>query len=517
MRAFLITLLIFTTSTTWAAEQHTDFALVPQAIQDSLLKEFPQGKFRIDGCFENQGQLWLAIRPLNQSTSTTIALKEKTKTLDFLFDNGWIFTPIENNTVKSFDFFPLSFQESLVKGQILESFVIPKEFTLPRDLSILSGRLPIPLRSVELASNRELRYTQRLKEESQKAPVNFISYSRGDGSINFINVLESNGSLNYNDNLNNDFERLNADLSFVSKIKKIDGDIYLADYNKGIIHKITHETKEPDAKIAYEQIQEPSRFQVEEVVDLHNFEIKSKLKDFILSKETQLLYILTELEPELLIINSKNQALLKRIKVESNSDNLLLAKRNFNEANQVLFFSKSPSSLTSVNSFDHRIASTFQIDHKEASYQILPITMSITPEYLFIAGEKINRNSVTNITGTVLALDSVSGNKVMELDLNFIPSKILLSKDEATLLVLGHDKEGIGYLNKLNIHDLTISSSLNLGVDLSSPADMTSSESGGFLIITSSKNKVLGIVDYEKLELVKKFDINKAADLVLAL
>ena len=125
---------------------------IPDEVKERLQADFPTGKFRLDGVFEVGTRQWLPIIPdeeIQKAKSKVSIPKEviiekdgETKTLspeetvkaifqeegfleahedeldfyssgltfrskedDYLFTNAWIYTPIENNTIKSFQFY----------------------------------------------------------------------------------------------------------------------------------------------------------------------------------------------------------------------------------------------------------------------------------------------------------------------------------------------------------------------------------------------------------------------------
>jgi len=173
------------------------FAKIPAEIENILLKELPGAKIRLDNVVEVKDKQWLLIKPqvpVTLAENQSITLIEETDKQDFLFSNNWIYTPIINNSIKSFDFYPESFQAVLLKSQIEQEFIVPKAFKLPRDLAMLAGRLPLELDVVELASDREIVYKQRLKELENQKPFEVLTYSNTDGKLALLTIAKDNGS-----------------------------------------------------------------------------------------------------------------------------------------------------------------------------------------------------------------------------------------------------------------------------------------------------------------------------------
>ena len=81
---------------------------VPQYIQKQLLASYPKAKFRMDGVFVFGEKLFIPLIPKIVSDDVP-TLVEKTDRDDFLFANGWIYTPVINNSIKSFDYFKNKF------------------------------------------------------------------------------------------------------------------------------------------------------------------------------------------------------------------------------------------------------------------------------------------------------------------------------------------------------------------------------------------------------------------------
>lgn len=507
MRILFIILILFNQAVFAVSSSYTDFALIPQKIQELILQKYPQGHFRIDGCFENEKQVWLPIKPLESSSEQEVTLLDQSKNQALLFSNGWIYIPIINNTIQSFDFFSEAFQSNLVRGQILETFLIPKDFELPRDLAILSGRLPIKLRTVELASEREVQYKKRLQEEGKKNPVEFISYSRSNSGLSFFNIESENGSLGFDDQK---LSELNSKISFVSNIRKIGNEIFISDYNKGCIYQIKPRVKEFDARKAEMPEQIGAETEVGKIIDLRDFEINNKLKDFLILKDSDHAYLLTEEPSELIVINLKDKQLIKRVQVKAGSGNLMFVERDSREANRVVFFSKSTNKLVSVSTMDYRISEEISISSKP----ILPVSFTSNQSDLIIAGQEfINNNS----SGVIVFIDTVSGQTNRVINLDFLPSQILNLPKENSILVLGYQSNKDPVLAKLSLDTFTVSLKSNPGVDLNSPSQMIFVQSGALLIIASSTNKILGIVDLKTLELVKKFEIPQTVDLLVDL
>ncbi len=238
------------------------FAKLPTEIETILKAELGDYKERMDQVVTFGKEKWILIKPEKNLSLTKeeekiqmlssaaelepspISLINKTKDKDFLFSNGWIYTPIKNNTIKSFDYYPQIFQDILLQSKLHQELIVPKGFELPRDLAFLAGRIPVKLGSIELASDREIIYQKKLEEMKNKKPFEFLTYSFNSGRLQKLSIdKESNEKL---DSVY-DFETSELGLNYLSNIRTYNNEIYFSDMITGSLFEFKKVQAQYDA------------------------------------------------------------------------------------------------------------------------------------------------------------------------------------------------------------------------------------------------------------------------------
>lgn len=497
---------------------------VPQAIQDILTRDYNSSKsnkksiplkFRVDGLMQIGDKLWLPIIPARpkilvdnggESVVEIVSLNFKSadSNADYLFSNGWIFTPIiedsqhpkslkapASSTIKSFDFYDKKIQEQILKNKIIPDFIVPEGFRLPRDLAIIAGHLPLTFRDVELATEKEEKFAKLLREEAQNKALDLLVYDYMSGDLKLIS-LDSLSSQE-----DTQIKTLSGiqQLSLVSNIRKIGTTVYVVDYNKSkifFLKKTKKSTKE-------------QQFSLEEFISLSP---GAGLKDFTISKDGNLIYCLTNKDSKLRIFNAKTKEEITAIKLEDNPAELVDFSRDVNEPDYVLISSKGSNEMVIVNSFDHRISKKMYLD-------AVPTSFVSDSNSIFVACQ--NKKDVTK--GKIVVLDWITGSVNFSIALEYVPYKTLFSKDFKHLYVLGLQTTGLKdetetILSLINADTYDIEKTIKLSPNVQGSKDMVLSESGKLLIVGSSSSDSIGLVDTDSFELVKTVNIGGRSNIL---
>ncbi len=491
----------------------------PKAIEDYFKNSYPKAQIRLDGLLQVGDKLWLPFVN-GASGAEEITLTLKTPENDYLFSNGWIYVPIKDNTVKGFDYYDEKIQAQILLNQITPGFLVPKGFTLPRDLAITAGRLPIELRTVELASDREVKFKERLKQEQLSKPLTILSYSRKSGILSKIELTksDSNGDTNITK-----LTDLSSKFSYLSNIKRIKSKVYFTDYTKGKVYQLNETKIEFDARKPAQDlnpVQESTTYNIEELLSLSNYDMKTGLQDFAISDDERAAYLLTNVDPKLLIIDLATKKLIKAVTVSPGGSNLTMISRNSSEPTQLYMISKSDSKLTTVNSFDYRIASELNLNKLTeqgmpliTGARNIPHSLAVNSNYVFVGVEAVKGSKSS---GQILVLDGISNNLISNIKLDYIPYKLSLAAEPNMLYALGSNGT-TSYVSKINIETKELIKTANLSPDIQSPKEFAISQSGYFLLIPSSGTNVIGVLDISNWELVYKIDIGDSSNILLSL
>ena len=75
---------------------------VPASVKSAVQKLYPEAKFRYDGILETKNKQWLLLINPKDDENAGIEDLEQSPDGDLLFGNSYIYTPIENNTIKGY-------------------------------------------------------------------------------------------------------------------------------------------------------------------------------------------------------------------------------------------------------------------------------------------------------------------------------------------------------------------------------------------------------------------------------
>ena len=532
--AFLLIVLLFCSSAVSAE--------VPVAIKEIMKKTQPQIQFRLDDIAFSGSNTWLLIKPRkeinllgldeiatsdssspprNDDLSTQIELILKTPDDDYLFSNGWIYTPIKDSTIKSFDYYPEVFQDLLIQSTVHQSFLVPENFKLPRDLAMLAGRLPIELSSVELATEREILYEQRLKEEQKTNDFEFLSYTAKNGQFNLIKInREEDKSI---DGLEIEAkDDISEAIHYASKLKKIDGEIYISDQVLGKIFLLKKEAEtEFDATKPLQVIPEQNKeiTKLETFLDLADYAENTGIKDFEFNKAKTNSYILTALDSKLHIIDNRKKIIIKSIQLPASVDGMKLVSRSVSEPDKLIFRSRSGAKIFTFNTFDYRVSTTLNLNEMNETYRFIPHDLLVSDDYILVAAEAIYKDTKLpkDSMGKILALDPITGTLISVVDISFVPYSLAFSGDRRSFFAVGSNLTDKTIISKLDSKELKTLASADLSPDIIDSKNITASSAGTFMLVPSAASNQVGVIDLETCTLIKKLDLGASTDVLLAL
>lgn len=499
---------------------------------EQIFKELhPNGKFRLDGVFIEEGQMWLPLiapkgtfieeldqnleegdeetlliakevfgPPLAPRTSKPSKIKEVVKVddsniqliyqsddNDYLFSNGNIYTPIKENTIKSFDFYDDPIQQQILKNKIISSFIIPKDFKMPRDLGITTAKLPISFRDVDLASTREERFLALINRESKLLSSIILTYDQNIDSLKLIKFPSKKDFKDEEIEIT-DINNLQPKINLLSSFREIDSTLFLVDYNQATIFKLIRQRNKK---------KKTTRFKLEKYIDLkevEGIELEADsigLRDFAISKEGTLMYLLDNKNSKVIVIDLNTKKFLKEIDTPSNPFIAYNYQAGSNASDYILVLCKAANKIIRISTINQVIESKIDVGK-------LPVSAAFSRDYLLVA------NKGDKPKGSISIIDWVTSKPVSTISLNSTPSQILITPDERNLLILSSADSTVSVLD---LESLTIKKVIDLNPDITEPQEMAISSSKLFVTIGSSNSHSIGFLDLETLQLVKKINI----------
>jgi hypothetical protein len=450
---------------------------LPDEVKKILANKIEGLRFRLDGLPEKEKTFWLALKPNTIQNTNGIELTFESTEKEFLFSNDWLFIPVENNTIKSFNYYPPEIQNKILETQIIDNFVVPKDFSLPRDLAMLAGERPLNIRNIELESDKEELFQKIYETEKETGALRFLAYSIRDLELLIQKINPEKEEL---DSL--ELKKANEEVSFINKIKKIDGEIYLSDYNAGKILKLKTEKD----------------FVLEAFAELPKAYEGKKLKDFAWNKERTILYLLTGVDSELLIINLLDNKVITTMKLNSNPDFLTRLNQNGKLPDLLVYGKKGENKIEIISDLNFRISDTIDLNTIVGKSQIL--NLFVDKNLLWIALEK-----------HLLIYDLSKKNITKVLDFDFDVYKVIFDENEQKILVVGHNSMK-SFVAKINQEDFFIEKTIDLDLDIQKTKE--AKLCGSFLLIPSPSSKLLGLIEKNRLEIIKKFQSERSLDLI---
>ena len=496
---------------------------------DAILKqEFGTYQERMDLVIESGDQKWLLIKPnknLNLQEDETknivisdeaqvgpISLILKTESKDLLFSNGWIYTPIFQKSIKSFDFYPQIIQDIFLQSKIHQEFIVPKGFKLPRDLAFLAGRIPMTLGSIELASDRELLYKEKLEKIESQKPFQFLAYSYNSGNLTEISIDKSS-----NEKIGDakDLGASELGLKYLSSIHEQFGEIYFSDLVTGDIFQFKKLRPEFDARKPNETNLDPAAIEtkIEKIFSLSDLGIVDGVKDFAFNLNKSYLYVITKKTSDLLIIDYKTKSITKRLELPKMIDGFHLISRSTQEPDKLVFLSKAKDIIFFLNTYDLRISDQINLSKISDDSNFVPYSVLVSYDKVFVGVEKISKLNKSAPAAGLMIFDTITNAFQEFVELSATPKEMLLSNDKKSVFILGENHDGASIV-KIDAANYQEQASLTLDKDIAQVSSMTEIIDGKFLAVPSSVSSNLVLIDAQELITLKKIKLVEPVNLL---
>lgn len=487
----LIIFLLFLSSFFAGVFQDLKATEVPASVKSAIQKLYPEAKFRYDGILETKNKQWLLLINPNDDENAEIEDLEQSPDGDLLFGNSYIYTPIENNTIKGYSEYAPLIKDKILSFVIPSDFLVPKGFSLPRDLGVLSDELPIPLRNSQLSTVKELELKTLLAAERVKE-IRFLAYSslnNGFGLIKLAKNAENPASI----------EELKADkdLVWISKINKTKKSIVLADYNTAKIYELDLDFK-------------ADSFKFKELADLKPFIHENGLLDFDLEHKT--IYALSQKDSKIYAINTSNKKIISEIQLSNLVTEMEPFDFSSNTAKLLVVNSRGANEISFIDSSNYQVAQILK--YKKGDEQNIIFDFIINKDLLVTASEHIKDE---NIKGKVNVYSSISKELMQSYDLDYIPQKVSFIDDGRMILVLGFNRDKESFLTKIDLKTKEVLLQKSLGADVLSARTFAFNRDESLLVIPSLENKIISVIDLKNLELLKKIETENVYDKLITL
>lgn len=490
-------------------------AVLPAAVEQILKSELKDYKLRLDNVIIQADKKWILIKPDSEldldEVSSELTLIKRTDDDDFLFSNGWIYTQIIDNTIKSFDYYSKDFQDILVQSKIHQEFILPKKFKLPRDLAFLAGRIPMELSSVELASDREILYKKKLEKIKSQTPFKFLAYSYNSGKLSEISIdKKSNEKLGEA----RDLEADKLGLKYLSSIHEFSGKTFFADLVTGNIFELKKERAKYDATTPDQKQSEPQiQASIEKIFTLLDLGVEDGIKDFAFNLNQSTLYIITKDSSNLLIIDFEKLSITKELELPKMIDGFQLISRSSQEPDKLVFFSKAKDIVFFLNTFDLRISDEIFLAKISPEYSYVPYSVLVTYDKILVGVEKISKLNPKNKSTGLMIFDSITNAFDKFIELDGTPQQMILSQNKNHIYVLSQTSSATNIL-KLDSKECLEEQRLTLDVDISQASSITEIPSAGLLAIPSSVSNNIVLVDTKELIALKKIQVSEAINIL---
>jgi 2-dehydropantoate 2-reductase len=499
----LIIFLLFLSSFLAGIFQDLKATEVPANVKSAIQKLYPEAKFRYDGILETKNKQWLLLRRTNDQSvlrvhedheddeNAEIEDLEQSPDGDLLFGNSYIYTPIENNTIRSYSEYAPLIKDRILSFVIPSDFLVPKGFSLPRDLGVLSGELPIPLRHSQLSTVKELELKTLLAAERVKE-IRFLAYSSLNNGFALIKLTKNTENPTSIEELKAD-----KDLVWVSKINKTKKNILLADYNTAKIYELDLDFK-------------ADSFQFKESVDLEPFVHENGLLDFDLEHKT--IYALSQKDSKIYAINTSNKKIISEIQLSNLVTEMEPFDFSSNTAKLLVVNSRGANEISFIDTSNYQVAQILK--YKKGDEQNIIFDFIINKDLLVTASEHIKDE---NIKGKVNVYSSISKELMQSYDLDYIPQKVSFIDDGRMILVLGFNRDKESFLTKIDLKTKEVLLQKSLGADVLSARTFAFNRDESLLMIPSLENKLMSVIDLKNLELLKKIETEAIYDKLISL
>ncbi|MBU6197538.1 MAG: 2-dehydropantoate 2-reductase [Cyanobacteria bacterium REEB446] len=464
---------------------------VPANVKSAIQKLYPEAKFRYDGILETKNKQWLLLINPKGDENAEIEDLEQSPDGDLLFGNSYIYTPIENNTIKGYSEYAPLIKDRILSFVIPSDFLIPKGFSLPRDLGVLSDELPIPLRNSQLSTVKELELKTLLAAERVKE-IRFLAYSSLDNGFALIKLAKNAENPASVEELKAD-----KDLVWISKINKTKKNILLADYSTAKIYELDSDFK-------------ADSFKFKELADLKPFIHENGLLDFDLEHKT--IYALSQKDSKIYAINTSNKKIISEIQLSNLVTEMEPFDFSSNTAKLLVVNSRGANEISFIDTSNYQVAQILK--YKKGDEQNIIFDFVINKDLLVTASEYIKDE---NIKGKVNVYSSISKELKQSYDLDYIPQKVSFIDDGRMILILGFNKAKESFLTKIDLKTKEVLLQKSLGADVLSARIFAFNRDESLLVIPSLENKIISVIDLKNLELLKKIETETVYDKLIAL
>lgn len=494
---------------------------IPQEIKQKMFAAEPGGDFRFDGIYQKGTKNWLLIlkdleKKNEEPEILELEVSEKKTTAkaivksdlldkenqDYLFygqEKAYLYTPIKENTIKSFKQFSPELQKEILSFTISPEFLIPAGFSITRDLATISGELPIQFRTIELATDKEEVFRKLVKQQEENH-LNFLTYSDKNKHFHLYTLNKKEKTVTDKD-LGSLLKKNSEKFYWLNHIKKDKDKVYISDYSSGKIYNI---------KVKELLEKDPEDLDLEIFVDLSPILERNGLLDFNIEHNN--LYFLSQKNSRFFSVNLKNNKIIKSLKLPQ----LITEMEEFdylsNESKNLVVNSRGTNELNFVSTANYQI--THSINYKQKNSANFIHDFEMNKDVLLTASEIHHHNG--GIDGKVLIYSSVSKTLDKEIPLDFIPKKILFLDNDKSALVLG-DNDEKSYLAKINLVNTELNSVKELDMDLYQSEDMLLINQEKLLVIAGKLSPVLVFLDTENFEALKKLETKYSYNTIMHL
>jgi|LakMenEpi08Jun12_1017391.scaffolds.fasta_scaffold00010_31 2-dehydropantoate 2-reductase len=464
---------------------------VPASVKSAVQKLYPEAKFRYDGILETKNKQWLLLINPKDDENAGIEDLEQSPDGDLLFGNSYIYTPIENNTIRSYSEYAPLIKDRILSFVIPSDFLVPKGFSLPRDLGVLSDELPIPLRNSQLSTVKELELKTLLAAERVKE-IRFLAYSSLDNGFALIKLAKNAENPTSVEELKAD-----KDLVWISKINKTKKNILLADYSTAKIYELDLDFK-------------ADSFKFKELADLKPFVHENGLLDFDLEHKT--IYALSQKDSKIYAINTSNKKIISEIQLSNLVTEMEPFDFSSNTAKLLVVNSRGANEISFIDTSNYQVAQILK--YKKGDEQNIIFDFIINKDLLVTASEHIKDE---HIKGKVNVYSSISKKLMQSYDLDYIPQKVSFIDDGRIVLVLGFNRDKESFLTKIDLKTKEVLLQKSLGADVLSARTFAFNRDESLLMIPSLENKLMSVIDLKNLELLKKIETEAVYDKLISL
>ncbi|MFZ4084320.1 MAG: ketopantoate reductase family protein [Vampirovibrionia bacterium] len=487
----LIIFLLFLSSFLAGVFQDLKATEVPASVKSAIQKLYPEAKFRYDGILETKNKQWLLLINPKDDENAGIEDWEQSPDGDLLFGNSYIYTPIENNTIKGYSEYAPLIKDRILSFIIPSDFLVPKGFSLPRDLGVLSDELPIPLRNSQLSTVKELELKTLLAAQRVKE-IRFLAYSSLDNGFALIKLAKNTENSTSVEELKAD-----KDLVWISKINKTKKNILLADYSTAKIYELDLDFK-------------ADSFKFKELADLKPFVHENGLLDFDLEHKT--IYALSQKDSKIYAINTSNKKIISEIQLSNLVTEMEPFDFSSNTAKLLVVNSRGANEISFIDTSNYQVAQILK--YKKGDEQNIIFDFVINKDLLVTASEHIKDE---NIKGKVNVYSSISKELMQSYDLDYIPQKVSFIDDGRMILILGFNKAKESFLTKIDLKTKEVLLQKSLGADVLSARTFAFNRDESLLLISSLESKLITVIDLKNLELLKKIETETVYDKLIAL